>query len=77
MLETSSLITLSVGAVAGLSLTSVAALKGWEGWLELKRMEMGSDRGTPSPPASPVRTEVAALKDRVRKLEAIANGIDP
>jgi hypothetical protein len=77
MFEPSSLLTLSAGAVAGLSLTSVAALKGWEGWLELKRMEMGSDRGTPSPGASPVRTEVAALKDRVRKLEAIANGIDP
>ena len=65
------------GAVfAGLTAASMAALKGWQGWLELKRFELtheAADRGLP--PAGN-RIEMADLRERVRKLEAIAAGID-
>ena len=55
---------------------SWAGLKAWQGWLELKRFELshpGADRAIP--PATG-RIEIADLRERVRKLEAIAAGID-
>jgi hypothetical protein len=67
---------LSASIIAGLAGASVAALKGWNGWLELKKMELTqitADRGLP--PAGG-RIELADLRERVRKLEAIAAGID-
>ncbi len=68
--------TASAG-IAGLSIASAAALKGWHGWLELKRLELdGSARGDAPVPSPAARIEMADLKERVRKLEAIATGID-
>ena len=72
---------LSIGLVSaavliGLGTSAWAGLKGWSGWLELKRLELcrdGTDHGLP--PAGG-RIEIADLKERVRKLEAIAAGID-
>jgi hypothetical protein len=58
--------TLAVSAAAG------AALKGWQGWLELRRMQVGH-RAVPGRSAG-ARTDLADLKSRVRRLEAIANG---
>ena len=70
-------IALIAGSVlAALGTASFAALKGWSAWLELRRLEIehaGADRTLP--PASG-RIEIADLKERVRKLEAIAAGID-
>ena len=67
---------LSASVLAGLGAASWAGLKAWNGWLELKKMELTqvtADRGLP--PATG-RIEMADLKERVRKLEAIAAGID-
>jgi hypothetical protein len=67
---------LAGGIFAGLAAASIAALKGWQGWLELKRFELThltAERGMP--PAGN-RIEMADLRERVRKLEAIAAGID-
>ena len=67
---------LAASVILGLTGASLIGLKAWSGWLELKRMElsqMAGDRGLP--PASG-RIEVADLRERVRKLEAIAAGID-
>jgi hypothetical protein len=67
---------LSASIIAGLAGTGWAGLKAWNGWLELKRFELthdAADRGLP--PASG-RIEIADLRERVRKLEAIAAGID-
>jgi len=72
---------LSIGLIASsvlaaLGTAAFAGLKGWNAWLELKRMELtqsGADRTLP--PAGN-RIELADLKERVRKLEAIAAGID-
>jgi hypothetical protein len=66
----------SASVLAGLGAASWAALKAWSGWLDLKRFELtheAADRGLP--PASG-RIEMADLKERIRKLEAIAAGID-
>ena len=62
--------------LTAIAAASWAGLKAWNGWLELKRFELtheAADRGLP--PASG-RIEIADLRERVRKLEAIAAGID-
>ena len=74
-------LTISGAGLAGLSILAWAALSGWRGWLELERMKLEGMRqtqqtasaGAPSPAA---RIELADLKERVRKLEAIAAGVD-
>ena len=67
---------LAGGLFAGLTAASVAALKGWQGWLELKRFELTHGVADPTEPPAGNRIEVADLRERVRKLEAIAAGID-
>lgn len=67
---------LGASLIVGFAGASLVALKAWNGWLELKKMELTQavgDRGLP--PASG-RIEMADLRERVRKLEAIAAGID-
>ena len=70
---------LSASVIVGLGGASLAGLKAWGGWLELKKMELTQTLGTIGdralPPASG-RIEMADLRERVRKLEAIAAGID-
>jgi hypothetical protein len=67
---------LAGGLFAGLSAASIAALKGWQGWLELKRFELTHGAAERTLPPAGNRIEVADLRERVRKLEAIAAGID-
>ena len=55
----------SFGLVA-LSIALLAGLKGWQGWLDLKRLEMKSGRAAPSAPSPAARIEVADLKERIR-----------
>ena len=68
---------LCASVLAGLAAASWAGLKAWNGWLELKRFELTHDRRPTAAfrPASG-RIEIADLRERVRKLEAIAAGID-
>ncbi len=59
------------------ALIAVIGLKGFTGWLNLKRAELDSraDHDRPVPSATN-RIEIADLKERLRKLEAIAAGVD-
>lgn len=69
-------LTVAGAALAGLSIATFAGLRGWQGWLDVRRMELGSIRtGEPRSPAGEM-IEVADLKERVRKLEAIAAVVD-
>ncbi len=67
---------LSASVIAGLGGASVAGLKAWNGWLELKKMELAHVAGERGLPPATGRIEIADLRERVRKLEAIAAGID-
>jgi len=67
---------LSASVIAGLAGASIAALKAWNGWLELKKLELTQTAGERGLPPAGGRIEMADLKERVRKLEAIAAGID-
>lgn len=64
--------------LAATAMVTAATLKGWQGWLSLKARELeaqrsGADQGHP---AGMARIEIADLKERIRKLEAIAAGVD-
>ncbi len=67
---------LGLSILAGIGLASWAALRGWQGWLELKRFELSHDAADKGLPPATGRIEIADLRERVRKLEAIAAGID-
>jgi hypothetical protein len=67
---------LSASVIAGLSGASIAGLKAWNGWLEFKKMELTQVAGDRGLPPATGRIEIADLRERVRKLEAIAAGID-
>ena len=75
MAEPASLFALTSAGVVGLLIVSTALLRGWNGWLEVKRLELETRAGQEPAPA-PARLELAQLKERVRKLEAIASGIE-
>jgi IS5 family transposase len=73
-------ITAASGLIA-LVVIAAALLHGWNGWLDLKRREL--DHAAPPPAASDeglrlgsARIELADLKERIRKLEAIASGVE-
>lgn len=80
MTEPTFWLTIAATGLTALVIVTQAALKGWRGWLDLRKLEIDSRRDgqaqatAPSPTA---RIELADLKERVRKLEAIAAGVDP
>lgn len=71
-------------ALLAVAIVAAALLRGWQGWLALKSRELDARR--PEPEAGPApgpgpgpgmaRIEIADLKERIRKLEAIAAGVD-
>lgn len=67
---------------AGLLLLTVAmvvagALTGWNNWLALRRFQIDAGRASADGAGHPAtRIELADLKERVRRLEAIAAGVD-
>lgn len=67
---------LSASALIGLALAAWAGLRGWHEWLELKRFELSHGSADRNLPPASGRIEIADLKERIRKLEAIAAGID-
>ncbi len=76
MTEPMTMMTMAGFGLAALSIAVIAALKGWQGWLEYKRLELsGHARGEGRSPVAE-RIEVADLKERIRKLEAIAACVD-
>jgi len=67
---------LAASVLVGMGAASWAGLKAWNGWLELKKMELAQVMGDRGLPPATGRIEIADLKERIRKLEAIAAGID-
>ena len=75
-MEPLTLTVLTIAIAGGLAAAGWAALKGWQGWLELKRFELTHGAADHKLPPATGRIEIADLRERVRKLEAIAAGID-
>lgn len=68
-------LTVAAACIVGLLIITQSALIGWRGWLDLKRRELDRNREGAAP-SSGSRIELADLRERVRKLEAIAAGVD-
>lgn len=74
-------VILSAALLLATVIVALATLQGWQGWLRFKERELeravtpqrefegGSAVGA-------ARIELADLKERIRKLEAIASGVD-
>lgn len=76
MMDPISIALIGASVLLTIGLASLAALKGWNAWLEYKRLELARGIGDVTLPPAGGRIELADLKERVRKLEAIAAGID-
>ena len=68
------LIMAATGLIA-VAMLAMAGLKGFTAWLELKRAELEAHKPSPSSNTGN-RIDIADLKERIRKLEAIAAGVD-
>ena len=76
MTDVSTLI-LALTGLAGLAMASFVGLAAFSKWIELKRSEIDGHRGHDAGvPSATNRIEIADLKERLRKLEAIAAGVD-
>lgn len=64
------LLTLGTAGLAATGMTAVAALRGWQDWLDVRRSAIEA-QGEESP-----RRTIAELRQRVRRLEAIATGVE-
>ena len=77
MLTPDSLVILSASGLLALSIVAALAAWSWQGWLRLQqhRFEQPMGRGRDLP-VTAARIEVADLRERIRKLEAIAAGVE-
>jgi hypothetical protein len=76
MAETGDFLLILAVLLAGIALLSFALLRGWEDWLQVRRLELGRSGARPRRSTATRRLELIDLKDRVRRLEAIADGVE-
>lgn len=73
-------LTMATAGLAGTAILTAAGLTGWRGWLSLKRLELSHAHELNAPTSgggsASARIEIADLRERIRKLEAIAAGVD-
>ena len=64
-------------ALAITAMLCLAAGRAWRGWLDLKRLELAAASEAEAPEADVgVRIELAAVRERLKKLEEIASGVE-
>ena len=73
MTDPALLIALGSAGTVAVSATAATALKGWKAWLDVRRLELEGGRA-PSPASKTAPADLVELRERVRRLEAIANG---
>ncbi|MEI6486087.1 MAG: hypothetical protein WCO11_07445 [Sphingomonadales bacterium] len=72
-----SLMILATATLAGIAILGGLAAWSWSGWLRLKMRELEQrPQARQELPAIGQRIDLADLKERIRKLEAIAAGVD-
>ncbi len=75
------LVIIAGAGLIGLCVVAAALLKAWQGWLDFKLHELAGKSAAPGSledrgSMGTARIELADLKERIRKLEAIANGVE-
>ncbi len=81
MVPADSLLILAASSLVGLALLSFVFAWSWKAWLDLRRhqLDVGGVRSLASHgdvPAVANRIDLADLRERIKKLEAIAAGVD-
>ena len=80
-MPTATLLVLALSGLIAVGLIALVAAWSWQGWLKLRQHELdltlghGRRAGTDIP-AVANRIDLADLRERVKKLEAIAAGVD-
>lgn len=81
MMDTTLVVSLT--ALVGITLVVFALLRAWQDWLALKNRELDSLSNTghasgdsPQLSVGAARIELADMKERIKKLEAIASGVE-
>ena len=69
MQDPTPILTVAAAGLAAVGMIIAVALRGWQDWLDLRRGTIEEKRITGTP-----RRAIAELRERVRRLEAIANG---
>ena len=65
------------GTVLAVTVTLCAvAMRAWRGWLDYKKLELASRCDAGPQEDVGVRIELAAVRERLKKLEAIASGVE-
>ena len=75
MIPTDSLLILSTSALLALGVVTAAGAWSWKGWLQLRYRQLDL-AGPPELPAVAARIDLADMKERIKKLEAIAAGVE-
>jgi hypothetical protein len=76
MLSADSLLILSAASLIGLATLSAVFAWSWKAWLDLRRHALDHGRHTGDVPAVANRIDLADLRERIKKLEAIAAGVE-
>ena len=83
MVPADSLVILSAAALTGLAVLSAVFAWSWKAWLDLRRHALdaghpghGAGRSPGDVPAIANRIDLADLRERIKKLEAIAAGVE-
>ncbi len=69
-------LALAMTTLAAVAIVSVTMLSGWRGWLALQQQRLAEPSMAQAAPNAGTRIEIADLKERIRKLEAIAAGVE-
>ena len=78
------ILVITAAGLVGICVVVFALLRAWQGWLELKRQELERLQRSGASFAEieggvgvgAARIELADMKERIKKLEAIANGVE-
>ena len=71
-----SLVVLSTSALLGLAMVAAVAAWSWNSWLQLRYRQLDHTAPQSDLPVVAARIDLADMKERIKKLEAIAAGVD-
>ena len=76
-------LVITAACLFAICIVAFAVLRAWQGWLELKRQELERHQRIGHSPeieggaaVGAARIELADMKERIKKLEAIASGVE-
>ena len=76
MLPLDSLVVIATSGLIALAMIAAVAAWSWKGWLQLQLHRSDHAPRTGELPAIGARIDLADMKERIRKLEAIAAGVE-